>query len=213
MDALEIIYDHYKDTFTLIKDSEKERNKIFIILCLLITGLYLLAIEPNSLYQVLRDLVKEYGKTNINFSIAIVQSLLWIVMLFYSMRYFQINSYIERQYNYLHIIEEEINEKIKFTFSREGKGYLDKYPMVLNLIYFIYTWVFPVIYMGIVLYKIILEWTSIHNIRVVMFDSLIAGCIILASFLYILLLHPIKIKTKLNLIKRIIKRENPSNSA
>jgi hypothetical protein len=196
MGNLEIVYDHYKDTFTLIKDSEKERNKIFIILCLLITGLYLLAIEPNSLFQVVKDLVKEYGKTSINFSISIVQSLLWIVVLFYSMRYFQVNSYIERQYNYLHIIEEEINAKIQFTFSREGKSYMDKYPMVLNLIYYIYTWVFPVIYIGIVLYKIILEWVSRYNMRVVLFDTLMAGCIILASCLYILLLHPIKNKNK-----------------
>lgn len=198
MDDLEIAYDHYKETFTLIKDSEKDRNKIFIILCLLIAGLYLLATEPNSLFQVLKDLVKEYGKTSINFSISIVQSLLWIVLLFYSMRYFQVNSYIERQYNYLHIIEEEINAKIEFTFCREGKSYLDKYPMVLDLIYYIYTWVFPVIYIGIVLYKIIMEWVSRYNMRVVLLDTLIAGCIIVASCLYILLLHPIKKKTKEN---------------
>lgn len=198
MDDLEIAYDHYKETFTLIKDSEKDRNKIFIILCLLIAGLYLLATEPNSLFQVLKDLVKEYGKTSINFSISIVQSLLWIVLLFYSMRYFQVNSYIERQYNYLHIIEEEINAKIEFTFCREGKSYLDKYPMVLDLIYYIYTWVFPVIYIGIVLYKIIMEWVSRYNMRGVLLDTLIAGCIIVASCLYILLLHPIKKKTKEN---------------
>lgn len=198
MDDLEIAYDHYKETFTLIKDSEKDRNKIFIILCLLIAGLYLLATEPNSLFQVLKDLVKEYGKTSINFSISIVQSLLWIVLLFYSMRYFQVNSYIERQYNYLHIIEEEINAKIEFTFCREGKSYLDKYPMVLDLIYYIYTWVFPVIYIGIVLYKILMEWVSTYNMRVVLLDTLIAGCIIVASCLYILLLHPIKKKTKQN---------------
>lgn len=198
MDDLSIIYDHYKDTCTLIKNSEKERNKLFIILSLLITGLYLLAIEPNSLFQVIMDLVQEYGKISIRFSISIVQSLLWFVMLFYSMRFFQVNSYIERQYNYLHIIEGEINAKIEFTFSREGKSYMDKYPMVLNLIYNIYTWVFPVIYIGIVLYKIILEWSSRYNIKVVLLDTLIAGCIILASCLYILLLHPIKKKTNQN---------------
>ena len=51
MDSLELLYDHYKDTFQLIKENEVTRNKMFIYFIVLLSVLYLLAIEPDSLHS------------------------------------------------------------------------------------------------------------------------------------------------------------------
>lgn len=190
MENLEIAYDHYKETFTYTKEAEKDRNKIFIIVALLITALYLFAIEPDSLYQVINDLITEQWQISVNVGFGTVQSLLWVILLFYSIRYFQINTYIERQYNYLHKLESDIANKVDFIFEREGRGYLDKYPLLLDMIYYIYTWAFPVIYILVVCYKIILEWINKFSIGNVLFNTIISVCIIVASILYLIMLHP-----------------------
>jgi hypothetical protein len=201
MNNLEIAYNHYKDSFTLIKDAEKERSRFFIILCLLIAGLFLFAIEPNSLFQIIKDLSKEYGKTSFNFSITIVQSLLWIVLLFFTMRYFQINSYIERQYEYLHKIENEIDSKIEIDFKREGRSYLDNYPLILNFFYYIYNGIFPLVYLAIVIYKIVYEWFNKYSLQSTILDTVIATIIVIATCLYLMLIHRGAIRKLINRIQ------------
>ncbi|GAA0103200.1 hypothetical protein UT300012_39160 [Paraclostridium bifermentans] len=192
MEQLELAYDHYKDSFTLIREAEKERNKLFILVVLLVTALYLFAIEPNSLYQILKDLIKEHSKVSMNFGFTTIQSLLWIILLFYTIRYFQINSYINRQYDYLHRLENSIDDKVDITFNREGRGYLDNYPKFLDLVYYIYTWIFPLIYICIVSYKIIGEWINSKFSLHILFNSSIAGTIVIATILYLRLIHTSK---------------------
>lgn len=190
MENLEIAYDHYKETFAYVKEAEKGRNKIFIILALLITALYLFAIEPGSLYQIINEVIREQWQISVNIGFGTIQSLLWVILLFYSIRYFQINTYIERQYTYLHKLESDIANKVDFIFEREGRGYLGKYPLLLDMIYYIYTWAFPVIYIFVVCYKIVLEWVNRFSIGNVIFNTIISGCIIVASILYLIMLHP-----------------------
>lgn len=189
MDNLEIAYDHYKETFTYVKEAEKDRNKIFIILTLLITALYLFAIKPGSLYQIINDVIRGQWQISVDVGLGTVQSLLWVILLFYSIRYFQINTYIERQYNYLNKLESNIANKVDFIFEREGRGYLDKYPLLLDVIYYIYTWAFPIIYIVVICYKIVLEWINRFSIGNVIFNTVISGCIVGTSILYLIMLH------------------------
>ena len=46
MDALEMLYDHYKETFSLSKEAQARRNKSFIVLCILEAFSFLLLIRP-----------------------------------------------------------------------------------------------------------------------------------------------------------------------
>ena len=46
MDALEMLYDHYKETFCLSKEAQARRNKSFIVLCILEAFSFLLLIRP-----------------------------------------------------------------------------------------------------------------------------------------------------------------------
>lgn len=189
MDNLEISYDHYKETFGLIKENEKNRNKIFIILSILIAALYLLGVDPQNSYKTLNDLANEHLNIKIYFTSNIVNTLIWIITLYFTVRYFQIVAHIERQYDYLHKIEEEINSKIDTTFSREGKSYLNKYPLLLNIIYYIYTGVFPLIYIIVVSYKLYLEWQLKNNIATFILNGIIGILIIVLTIAYLVVLH------------------------
>lgn len=66
----------------------------------------------------------------------------------FSIRYFQVVIEIERQYNYLHALEIEINTFYKeksVAFTREGKSYLSKYPLFSNWVWLLYTLFFPIL--------------------------------------------------------------------
>lgn len=192
MERIDIKYDHYKDTFSLIKEDEKERNKLFIILSVVIVGLFLLATDPDTIYSVLNEMVSQHLKATVSFGFYTIQTFLWFILLYYTIRYFQVNSGIERKYKYLHLIEEELESKLGSTFSREGKSYLNQYPLVSNIIYWMYTLAFPMTYVIIVGYKVILEWGSVTNKLCIALDSVIAGLIIVMTVAYVCLLHPVK---------------------
>lgn len=55
-----------------------------------------------------------------------------------------------------------------------------------------YTLAFPMTYVVIVGYKIILEWGSVTNKLCIVLDSVIAGVIIVMTVAYVCLLHPVK---------------------
>ena len=119
MDSLELLYDHYKDTFQLIKENEVTRNKMFIYFIVLLSVLYLLAIEPDSLHSSINSWIDTNIGTSIDFGISIIESLIWIVLLYFTIRYFQIIMYINRQYDYLHTLGVKLIRKVIFILTEE----------------------------------------------------------------------------------------------
>ena len=99
MDKLDLLYDHYKNSYELSKQYQSDRNKLFIILTLIIALHFLFIIEPDSLLHSLYGWLNESFKINIAIEFSIIQSLLWFVLLYFTIRYYQVNTYIERQYN------------------------------------------------------------------------------------------------------------------
>jgi hypothetical protein len=97
--------------------------------------------------------------------------------------------FVERQYPYIHKLEEEIGGGV---LAREGKAYLEKYPIFSNWMWLLYTIVFPVLLFSIVLAKIISEityacingWSYTTHLNIV-----IALLIIISISLYLFSLH------------------------
>jgi hypothetical protein len=80
------------------------------------------------------------------FDLAVIGSLVWFALLIFTLRYFQVAVFIERQHSYTHIIEDRLNEELgKDLITREGKSYLDKYPRYSDWMWMLYTIVFPVL--------------------------------------------------------------------
>lgn len=105
------------------------------------------------------------------------------------MQYYQKNIYIERQYGYLSDIEEVLSAGIHRTLNREGKNYLQNYPLYGDFIDWIYKRGFPLISIMLIVIKIVNEWLSqTYNLSLI-FDLVVAVLIIVLTSLYILFLN------------------------
>lgn len=157
MDSLELLYNHYKETMQLMQGAKVERDKYFLILCLLIALLFLLGIEPTGTASFIEAWLASVTGGSFSFGFNIIQSAVWLVLLFYTLKYYQRNIYVERQYAYLDKLERNISRLTNVIFNREGEEYSENYPCVLTMIDFFYKKFFPILYFAIVFYKIYLE--------------------------------------------------------
>jgi hypothetical protein len=77
--------------------------------------------------------------------LAYVRSVLWFLLLGLTLRYSQLTLNLERQYGYIHQLEEALQEVVHPAFRREGRAYLENYPRFLTWAHFLYTVVFPLL--------------------------------------------------------------------
>ena len=157
MDKLELLYDHYKDTFQIIQKLENKRNKLFIISGIIIALFFIIVINPNQSIPVIQNTIKTYAKINVQINFYVIQSALWICLLYVLTYYYKLTNDIDRRYPYLHKLEKTIESEINSTFSREGKSYLENYPLLSNIIYYCFIYFFPIIYLSCIIIKIISE--------------------------------------------------------
>lgn len=185
---IEILYDHYKDTFENQKISLRKRNSYTLICLGIIALLSFQMYNPNQSNIISNELIKKnIGNITIDFSYinnVLTFSLLWVTMMYY-----QINLHIERIYRYIQEVEEKLtNEMTPFEISREGKTYLDHYPWLSELVHKIYSIGFPLVLILVA----IIKWTAEKNQFIEPFksgnfwlDTIFLFGILLTSILYI----------------------------
>lgn len=189
MDKTELLYDHYKDTFSRIKECINERNHFFVMVFIVIAVQFLFATSSDTISSVIVSFIQEKYKIDISAQMSIIQSLLWLILLYLTMRYYQINVYVERQYNYIHSLEEDIAREADIKFDREGGDYLSNYPKMNSFMDILYKWIFPIIYCLIICYKIINEYTvSRFSFLLILNTILFISCLVL-TILYLIFLH------------------------
>lgn len=193
LDTINILYDHYKDTCSTIGEAIKRRDRL-IIFVLLTTGFFALqSIFPSVPNQFISDyLMFRFGSaTQINPTV--LGSVIWILLLIFTMRYFQVAIFIERQYGYIHEVENKINVKLGDEFiTREGKAYLSKYPIFSDWMWVLYTIIFPILLLVIAIIKITGEWkaASFYGITSnLIFNSVIALLLVISVILYLKVIH------------------------
>jgi hypothetical protein len=189
MDSVDLLYDHYKESFALNKTAQNDRDRYIIILGCLIGLLFLFSVNPQTIAGMLQGFCKDKWNVDIKFSINILQSFMWLILLFFTIRYYQKVIYVERLYNYIHKLESVIAEESHLkTFDRESTDYLGHYPAILDFLHIIYQTIFPVLYLGVILYKIITEWINHTNIICTILNTILSSCIITLSILYLFFL-------------------------
>lgn len=206
MESIEILYDHYKDTYALSKVAQERRNKSFVCLCILETVAYLWAVDPQKMIVALQSYEILSGFVNLGHEI--IQTFLWMMIVYVLIRYVQDMIYVERQYGYLKKLEIKISSIVADEmFSRESSNYLKEYPKILNLIDLFYKMVMPVLFLVINFVHIIMEWQyDQKNMLSVLCDSFIFTAIFIITWFYFFWIHS-KItnywREKIPIIKRI----------
>lgn len=191
MSILEILYDHYNQTFNLSKKAQTRRNKNFIILCLLEALSFLLLVRPEKAFDlILAGINKELNAT-LQLSNTIIQTLIWLLIAYVVIRYIQDMLYIERQYIYLSSLEKKISNLISIDiFTREGDNYQKDYPMVLNFIDLFYKMLMPILFILINIIRIYVEWTSLNEVTIALIcDTILFISIFIINWFYFFEIH------------------------
>jgi len=165
-DNLSLLHDHYKETFTLIREREAQRDKLFVWLLVIFA---LLAIEiqyPANFNGVLGHL--KFAGNDIDLQQLPLSRLLnasWVFTAAFVLKYYQITKGVERQYDYLHMLEDRISGSLGDTdvYRREGRAYLEKYPLLLDWAWVYYTMLFPAAFAIAVVYLLAVECVSLHE--------------------------------------------------
>ena len=189
MDKSELLYDHYKETFAIIRDNLLQRNRFFIMLFVIMALQFLFAISPRSIASLITTIIHNSYNIDISGQMIIIQCLLWLVLLYFTMRYYQSTVYIERQYNYIHSLEANIEDLMDIKFNRESGDYLNNYPKMNDMIDILYKWIFPIIYCLVICCKIISEFQNSSSCLSLIFDAVIFICCFLLTILYLIFLH------------------------
>jgi len=189
MDIISLLYDHYKETYSLHLKAKRKRDTAFIILCIGITFLFCFLIDPVDVFNSVYEMIKGQFSLVLPFKSIVFQSFVWVMVLYFFIRYFQASIYIERLYKYIEELESCISKEVKINFDRESKNYENNYPLILNIMHIIYFWIFPIITIIIIGLKICFEIISKINILSIIFDSIIALIIIVLNVFYLLFLN------------------------
>ena len=185
------LYDHYKETITFIKNDLIKRNKLTLIIFVLLIIYFFIELKPNDSILVANTLVKN----KLDFTIIMNYEILNIGILFFIflalINYFSLSIYIEKQYSYIHKVEENLNNFMnKKLITRESYWYLEEYPLLSALIDRIYKFFLPSSIILCMLYKFIKICTSINSIFDINIINLILVILIaLISFLYLIYVY------------------------
>ena len=77
MEHLDILYDHYKDTVVLMKDAQRDRDRFFVIMCILLALLFVFNLDPLSTLSTIQQIAKnQWGVVSIP-ETNVIRSLLW----------------------------------------------------------------------------------------------------------------------------------------
>lgn len=191
METLDVLYDHYKETFSLSKEAQGRRNKSFLVLCILEAFSFLILIRPEKAFKLILDGINLELDSTLQISNTIIQTLLWLLIAYVMIRYIQDVLYVERQYMYLNKLEKEISNNMTVNiFSREGDHYLHNYPMVLNFIDLFYKMLMPIFFGVINIVRIYKEWKSVKGITIaIIADTVLCVAILIIIWFYFFEIH------------------------
>lgn len=191
MEALEVLYDHYKETFSLSKEAQSRRNKSFIVLCILEAISFFVLLRPEKAFEIIIKGINNELNTALQLSNTIIQTLLWVLIAYVMIRYVQDMLYIERQYIYLEQLERKISKcELLEIFNREGGHYKNNFPMVINFIDLFYKMLMPIFFMALNIVRISKEWVLLDKMTVALVcDTILFAVIFIITWFYFFEIH------------------------
>lgn len=189
MDALDLLYKHYNDTNTLRLAAQERRNKEFAILCVLEALSFLVLIKPEQALMALLNCVNSVADTTLELGNGILQTLLWVLLVYIQIRYVSDMLYVEKQYCYQAALEKQLSQKSQVEISREGDNYIKDYPIVLNLIDLFYKMLCPVLFEIINIVRICYEWKTTASLLALILDTVFCASSFIIMWFYFFEIH------------------------
>lgn len=195
---------HYKDSFDIHRETIKQRDMLFYVLLVILAMFAMQLSAADTVTKIINELISHLTGAELGKDLNLISTLMWLFLLAFSTRYFQVVIEIERQYNYLHTLELDLNQYYSGSkvFTREGKEYLRKYPLFSNWTWFLYTLFFPLLIFLSIISRIKLE---IYRMDAIGFNQVVFfACYLMIGtsvILYVYRLH----ESNVNKIFKILK--------
>lgn len=185
--SLELIYDHYKDTFENIKSSLKIRDRLTLYILMLLFIVFLILISPALYSEALQSIAKQYLELETSPShYLLVDLLIFACLLIVSVKYFQILIYIDREYSYIHSIEHCLKDLItEFKINREGEFYFEKRPLLQKY----NKWIFSYLFIILIIIGAGAYWYRIFTYPLLNFTAKVFSSILLVLLLIYISLY------------------------
>lgn len=185
---LNILHDHYKESFLYIRDREKQRDRLFLFIIALI-GILFLEIQYAEIFpNIFKSISLESFNLNLStIPIFVFLSITWTYLFVLILKYCQIAIGIEKQYEYLHILEKKISNIFNDNeiYSREGRAYLKNYPIFSEFAWIFYVLIFPIIAILSTALLLYFEWNMENTVYYhLIYDSLLVLGVALSFILY-----------------------------
>ena len=154
---LEIYYDHYKDTFQQQVRYIENRNRYFFISLVLVGLLFVLITDPTTVNNAANGFAQKNVSEKFVFDFGYVNHFILFGLLCVLILYFQVNLTIEKHYEYLWKLENDLtNELQPLSITREGKFYLKVKPTFLKWVSKIYKFFYPISIIFAIVVKLLL---------------------------------------------------------
>lgn len=188
---LEVLHAHYVESFGHIRSALGQRDRLFAYIVIAVTIMLLQVVAPRDTDAALGHLISQKLALSGALSLSILGTVLWFAVLGIVIRYFQTVIYIERQYAYVHSLEDLLAANYGgAAFTREGRSYRTNYPLFLRWTSLLYTIVFPLSLILVLAVKIVTEFHH-GSTRGWLFacDAVTFGAISVSIVLYLISLH------------------------
>lgn len=183
MEGIEVLYDHYKDTFEQQKRYLAKRDHLTVLLLILAILLIGLIFDPNYISSKLNAVIKAQVD-NLVFDFEFINTGLIIAFFWFSLQYYMVVLQIERIYKYLDQCEVSLSTGYTgFKINREGAYYLKSYPWMETLADRFFVLGIPIGFITLSVCKIVNEWCWISKLHYI--DIVFLFLTSLYSFLYI----------------------------
>lgn len=183
MEGIEVLYDHYKDTFEQQKGYLAKRNHLTVLLMILAILLIGLIFDPKYISCKLNTVIKAQV-TNLVFDFEFINTGFSIAFFWFSLQYYMVVLQIEKMYKYLDQCETSLCAGYTgFKINREGAYYLKSYPWMKTLADKFFVLGIPIGFITLSVCKIVNEWCWISNLHYI--DIIFLFLTSLYSLLYI----------------------------
>ena len=184
---LQSLLEHYKDTFKYIREYLKSRERLFILALLIVLLMSFDLSTSLDHSKIVSTLIEKKIGLKLIISPLFIGSLIWFTLLSIIVRYCQVTILIERQYKYIHNLEDELCNFGGDYYHREGKAYKKDYPLYLRWTRLLYTIIFPIFLLITISAKMWKEMTVINKLMFYFYiDLLIYIMLLITIILYIL---------------------------
>lgn len=183
MEGIEVLYDHYKDTFEQQKMYLAKRDHLTVLLLILAILLIGLIFDLNYISSKLNAVIKAQVD-NLVFDFEFINTGLIIAFFWFSLQYYMVVLQIEKMYKYLDQCEASLCAGYTgFKINREGAYYLKSYPWMKTLADRFFVLGIPIGFITLSVCKIVNEWCWISKLHYI--DIIFLFLTSLYSLLYI----------------------------